>query len=578
MGFISKLGSKLVSKAAPKAALSLSEKAAEETVAAAPPKLSLVKPKTTAKALKEAEPTPAPTAAVEEPEQGVVLSLAEKMAKQEGIAAQTEEALPMPKAESPYNFPNKAFTDEEYAAAEQYLKDNNTAAVFNAMKLNKEEFANTLQTQVAMDKGIKFKDQPPMPYTPKDTPVDETVGADNFGNLLRDVEDNIAPPPRIDVDEAVLSGKLPLYMKTVARDKALAQIRQHREDNYKKIVRLPETSNYDEQVLAVGQGDYRIRFGKELDVTNDKEREQFFKLLDRKQAEYNKIKEKYKDVPDMTLYHGNSPENIKPIKQKGFIRPSTSGFSGHDELLVNAPSMTRDLNLNFTSSRFGGTDKENFVSSTIPYADYVFMRVNMPEQAYQSKNLDTVAQTISGVPGQARALQLPRAEYFETESAMVEADKLRLNANIKTEGVIEEKAKQYAGFRQRKVDAGNALQSMSSNIYKNNDFNLTEKDARSVYSITRNYLGAISEMSKQTSVKTGIGQSYPVELARLAKHRKLFRDVANTLRQSGAEEKANNLERLADIIDQSTNEQPNIAAQALKLTDKFKTGGLVRRK
>jgi len=444
--------------------------------------------------------------------------------------------------------------------------------------LNKEEFANTLQTQVAMDKGIKFKDQPPMPYTPKDTPVDETVGADNFGNLLRDVEDNIAPPPRIDVDEAVLSGKLPLYMKTVARDKALAQIRQHREDNYKKIVRLPETSNYDEQVLAVGQGDYRIRFGKELDVTNDKEREQFFKLLDRKQAEYNKIKEKYKDVPDMTLYHGNSPENIKPIKQKGFIRPSTSGFSGHDELLVNAPSMTRDLNLNFTSSRFGGTDKENFVSSTIPYADYVFMRVNMPEQAYESKNLDTIAQTISGVPGQARALQLPRAEYFETESAMVEADKLRLNANTKTEGVIEGKANQYTEFKQRRIDAGNALQSMSSNIYKNNDFNLTEKDARSVYSITRNYLGAISGMSKQTSVKTGIGQSYPVELARLAKHRKLFRDVANTLRQAGAEEKANNLERLADIIDQSTNQQPNIAAQALKLTDKFKTGGLVRRK
>jgi hypothetical protein len=119
---------------------------------------------------------------------------------------------------------------------------------------------------------------------------------------------------------------------------------------------------------------------------------------------------------------------------------------------------------------------------------------------------------------------------------------------------------------------------MSSNIYKNNDFNLTEKDARSVYSITRNYLGAISGMSKRTSVKTGIGQSYPVELARLSKHRKLFRDVANTLRQAGAEEKANNLERLADIIDQSTNEQPNIAAQALKLTDKFKTGGLVQRK
>lgn len=576
MGFISKLASKTVTKAAPKAALSLSEQAAEETVAAAPPKLSLVKPKTTAKATQAVEPTPAPTAAIEEPEQGIVLSLAEKMAKQEGIAAQTEEALPMPKAESPYNFPNKAFTDEEYAAAEQYLKDNNTAAVFNAMKLNKEEFANTLQTQVAMDKGIKFKDQPPMPYTPKDTPIDEAVGADNFGASLRDVEDNIAPAPRIDVDEKVLSGKLPSFMKTAARDRVLAQIRQHREDSYKKIVRIPETSNYDEQVLAVGQGDYRMRFGKELDIDNAKEREQFFKLLDRKQAEYDKLKQKYKDTPDMTIYHGNTPENIKPIKEKGFIRPSTSGFSGHDELLVNAPSLTRDLNLNFRSSRFGGTNEENFVSSTIPYADYVFMRVNMPEQAYRSQNLDTVAQTISGVPGQARALQLPRADYFETESAMVEADKLALKTDAKTG--VKEAVQKFKEYNKKRIDAGNSLNSLTSDIYKNNTLNVTNKDAQAVYYFTKKYLNALAESGKITSVRSGVGQQYQTYISGLSKHRKMFRDVAGFLRQSGSEEKANNLERLADIIEQATNEQPKVTEQALKLTDKFKTGGLVRRK
>lgn len=586
MGFINKLvgkaAGKSVGKAASKSVLTLSEQTAEEAVPTAAAKVPLVKPKKASKAMKEVEPIPTPvatdeavTAAVDDP----TMTMAEKLVKEQSLTSQADEILPTPTSaasESPYNFPNKVFTDEEYAAAEQYLKDNNTASIFNAMKMNKEEFANTLQTQVAFDKGIKFKDQPPMPYAPKEYVPDETVGADNFGNLLQDVEDNIAPPSRIDVDEKVLSGKLPSYMKTAARDKVLAQIRQYREDNYKKLVRIPETSNYDEQVLAVGQGDYRMRFGKELDVTDEKERERFFRLLDRKQVEYDKLKEKYKNVPDMTLYHGNTPENIKPIKEKGFIRPSTSGFSGHDELLVNAPSMTRDLNLNFRSSRFGGTKEENFVSSTIPYADYVFMRVNMPEQAYRSQNLDSIAQTISGVPGKARALQLPRADYFETESAMVEADKLTLKTDAKTG--VEQAVQKFKEYNQKRIDAGNSLNSLTSDIYKGNTVDIANKDAQAVYYFTKKYLNALAEAGKITSVKSGVGQHYQTYISSLSKHRKMFRDVAGFLRQNGSEEKANNLERLVDIIEQSTNEQPKVTEQALKLTSKFKTGGLVRRK
>jgi len=155
MALIGKLAGKALSKtaakAAPKVALSLSEELAQQAVEAAPAKVPLVARKKASKALKAEEPTQtpveAPAASEAVPEEEVMLSLSEQMAKRESLAAQTEEALPSPAApESAYNFPNKAFSDEDYAAAEAYLKDNNTANVFNAKKLDDEAFANELQS------------------------------------------------------------------------------------------------------------------------------------------------------------------------------------------------------------------------------------------------------------------------------------------------------------------------------------------------------------------------------------------------------------------------------------------------
>ena len=547
-----------------------------EEVVSEPAKKTLVAPKTPPKATKAAEPTPTP---VEESTPSTFGSALEQedlaLVEEIRLGKQTEEALPPPSAaaESPYDFPNKAFTDEEYAAAEQYLKDNSTPSVFNAKKLNKEEFANELQMTAAWQKGLKMSEQPPMPYAPKDVVPDEAVGADNFGASLRDIEDTIEPPKKIQVDSAVLSGKLPAYVRTEARDKALAQIRQHREDTYRELIGMREADTYDEQVLAVGQGDYRMKFGKEVDLGNAKERSQFFKLLDQKQKEYEAIKKKYKDTPDITLYHGNARENIEGIRTGGgFAKPATSGFGGHDELLVNAPSMTRDLNLNFTSSRFGGQDAGNFLSYKMPYADYVFTRVNMPKAAYEKQNLDVIAQAISGVPGQPRALQLPRGEYFETESAMPEADKMRLN--MRPEADVGGKIDEYRTINDRRRKAGAELAGLVSDAQKG----MTPKMANDVYATAREYLYALSNMGKLTSTRTGIGQYYSTYFAGLGKYKKFFRDTANTLRQANSEQKADNLERLVDIIEQMQNEVPKAPEKALKLTDRFNKGGLVRRK
>lgn len=546
-----------------------------EEVVEEPVKKALVASKTPSKATKVAEPIPTPAQAIEAPEGELALSNAELFAKQQNIAKQTEEALPAPTStpESPYNFPNKAFTDDEYAAAEQYLKDNSSAAVFNAKKMNKEEFANELQTIVSMQKGLKMKDSPPMPYAPKDYVPDEAVGADTFGASLRDVQDVIEPPKKIDVDPAVLSGKLPTYIRTEARDKTLAQIRQHREDTYRKLVGMRETDMYDEQVLAVGQGDYRMQFGKEVDLASAKERKQFFKLLNQKQKEYDSIKEKYKNTPDITLYHGNTRDNVEAVRRGGgFARPSTSGFEGHSELLVNAPSMTRDLNLNFVSSRFGGQDAGNFLSYKMPYADYVFTRVNMPKASYEKQNLDVVAQSISGVPGQPRALQLPRADYFETESAMVEADKMRMN--MRPESDVGAKIDEFQKINDRRREIGKEMKWLAGESQKG----ITPKIANATYATTKDYLYTLSNMGKLTSVRTGIGQYYSTYFAGLGKYKKLFRDTATALREAKSEQKADNLEQLIDVIEQLQGDVPKAPEKALKLTDKFKDGGLVRRK
>lgn len=574
MGLLSKGASTLASKTtglAIRKAAPLVEEVAEDVVEKTP----LVASKTPPTATKAAEPTPTPAQAVEAPEGELTLSNAEMFAKQQSVAKQTEEALPAPTStpESPYNFPNKVFTDDEYAAAEQYLKDNSSASVFNAKKMNKEEFANELQTIVSMQKGLKMKDSPPMPYAPKDYVPDEAVGADTFGASLRDVQDVIEPPKKIDVDPAVLSGKLPTYIRTEVRDKALAQIRQHREDTYRKLVGMRETDMYDEQVLAVGQGDYRMQFGKEVDLASAKERKQFFKLLNQKQKEYDSIKEKYKDTPDITLYHGNTRDNVEAIRKGGgFAKPSTSGFEGHSELLVNAPSMTRDLNLNFVSSRFGGQDAGNFLSYKMPYADYVFTRVNMPKAAYEKQNLDVIAQAISGVPGQPRALQLPRADYFETESAMVEADKMRMN--MRPEADVGAKIDEFQKINDRRRKVGAEMAWLASESQKG----ITPKIANATYATTKDYLYTLSNMGKLTSVRTGIGQYYSTYFAGLGKYKKLFRDTATALREAKSEQKADNLEQLIDVIEQLQGDVPKAPEKALKLTDKFKDGGLVRRK
>jgi hypothetical protein len=576
MGLINKLTSKVASKAltkaAPKVVLSLSEQMAEEAAPAAPVKKALVAPKKASKAVKAAEPSPPTSTLADEPveaaaDEPVVLSLSERMAKESNVAAQTDEMLAAP--ESKYNFPNKAFSDEDYAAAEAYLKDNSTANVFNAKKLDEEAFANELQSTAAWLKGIPYKEQPPLPYKPKDYVPSEEVGADFKAKPMVDVED--VPEPQ--VASEFLSGDLKSFIKTKQRNAVLEDIRKYREYNYSRIKRMPDTENFDDVVIGVAQGDFRGKYGREADLSTRKDKRLLMKTLQAKQEELDSLRRKHANVPAKVLYHGNVKSNIEAIKESGFARPSTF-TSQHDELNVGAPSLTSDVNLNFTSTRFGGKNPEKFVSYEMPYADYVFSRVNMSTDQYANKDLNTIARSITGVPGRARPLNLPRADMYETESAMPEMDKMRRRSDVQTQMEIAEKIPQYEKYRERQKQAGENINKIVSDT---KGTTMTQKQALDTYRNAKEYLYAISNIGKLTTAKTGMGHSYGSAIAQLEFKAPVFKRAADVLRQNNATEKADNLQQLYNLVNVSDTDT-KAAGKVVALTDKFNKGGLVSRK
>jgi hypothetical protein len=579
MGLINKLTSKVASKAltktAPKVVLSLSEQMAEEAATAAPAKTPLVARKTASKAVKAAEPSPPTSTLADEPveaiaDEPVTPSLSEQMARESNVAAQTDEMLAAP--EPKYNFPNKAFSDEDYAAAEAYLKDNSTANVFNAKKLDDEAFANELQSTAAWLKGIPYKEQPPLPYKPKEFTPSEEVGADFKTKPMVDVED--VPEPQVATE--VLSGDLNKVSTTNVRkrDRTLEDIRKYREYNYSRIKRMSDTESFDDAVIGVAQGEFRAKYGREVDVAVRKDQRLLTRLLKSKQEELDGLRRKYKNVPDKVLYHGNSPEAIDVVKNEGFARPSTFMGGGHDELKVGAPSLTSDLSLNLKSTRFGGKDAENYVSYKLPYAEYMFSRVNMTPKEYEARDMNIIAKTITGAPRQTRPLSLPRMEMYETESAMTEMDKLRRRPDVQTRADVEEKIPQYEQYRDRQKKAGETL----TDLMRSTETEMDQKQALQTYAATREYLNAISNMGKLTSVKTGMGQSYNAALNMLYDRTPLIKKAAETLRQNKATGKADNMDVLYKALQDVDNNDTKAAGRVIDIASKFNRGGLVSRK
>lgn len=585
MGLLSKGASTLASKTtglAIRKAAPLVEEAAEDVVEKTP----LVAPKRALKAAKAAEPTPTPAQAVEAPEGELTLSNAEMFAKQQGVAKQTEEALPTPTGESwsPYSFPNKVFTDDQYFAAEMALENSFAMeSLYTKLKSNKEKFANELQKQAQKMFGKKGESVPaPYDIQSKAKTVDEAIAeveATKAQKPAADItgEEDVLPTSTIDRKKSIFSGKLGTSTGPDS-NKVLEEIRQLREENYKLLTNMPQAQKFDEPVLDVALGEFRHKYGYEFDPVIRRDNKRIISLMEEKQQEYNRLKKKYADTPDISVYHGGSDLKIASIEAEGFRRPSLSKRTAQQELRTGSTSLTRDIALNFNPATGFGGKAENVLEKKIPYAEYAFTRVNMTPDEYRAKDLDATARTITGSPTGARALQLPRTSgFFETESAYIESDKLKMEKNI--EGMSQKKSV-VDDFISKKRDLQDKINDESAKLVGDYQRPMTDKDAMKGYALVREYIQNAGKLGKVSNVKSGIGESYENAMSSLFYRQDYLIKLEEALRKFGLREKAANVERLIEISVRGLNmgSDTKIGSDVLKLADKFNKGGLVRRK
>lgn len=583
MGLLSKGASTLASKTtglAIRKAAPLVEEVAEDVVEKTP----LVAPKRALKAAKAAEPTPTPTQAVEAPEGELTLSNAEMFAKQQSVAKQTEEALPAPTGESwsPYSFPNKVFTDDQYFAAEMALENSFAMeSLYTKLKGNKEKFANELQKQAQKMFGKKGESVPaPYDIQSKAKTVDEAIAeveATKAQKPAADItgEEDVLPTSTIDRKKSIFSGKLGTSTGPDS-NKVLEEIRQLREENYKMLTNMPQAQKFDEPVLDVALGEFRHKYGYEFDPVIRRDNKRIISLMEEKQQEYNRLKKKYSDTPDISIYHGGSDLKIASIEAEGFRRPSLSKRTAQQELRTGSTSLTRDIALNFNPATGFGGKAENVLEKKIPYAEYAFTRVNMTPAEYRARDLDATARTITGSPTGTRALQLPRTSgFFETESAYIESDKLKMARNpeelSKKKDIIDE-------FTERKRKLQDELTDLAAkNVYTKT---LSKKEVMAGYKLIKEYIDNAGKLAKVSNVRSGIGESYENAMASLFYRQDYLKLLRDSLTQYDLPEKAGNISQLINISERGLNlgSDTKIGSDMLKLADKFKDGGLVRRK
>ena len=512
-----------------------------------------------------AKPTPTLPEAAAKPPEAPALS-------------QTEQALPTPPAqtiEAPT--PSKAFADEDYIMGEEAMLETYTPVQLENMKVfSPEEYANTLHSFTGQAKGLKYSEMPPPPFAKKaDESLVDNIEYDIDGNevsvngiavkpskgadsMLDDElasfeADVVTEPlgkktdgfdsgnlnfkiPELDMDEATMSQQKN-YVKQ--RNDLLDSIRQYRTKEFSNIRKDESFDMFDDEVLGVLQGEFRAKFNREFNVASDKD--VGMKMASSYQNKLDSLREQYKDVPDKKLWHGNTAAKIAPVKAKGFTSPQQSP-KYHEELMVGAPSFTSDLNLNAKADSFGGTTPENILYTKMPYADYVFTRINMQPGAYDTKDLNTIARSINGSSTVVRPISLPRAGYFEKEDMMVEADKLRLSSGGK-----DMKSLIAPSNRDASPEMYNETAKRFNATLKNAVKTKSVTDAYTAYGGVRDLMSVINNMASNVSVKGGRGHQAATKLNsffdkadKLSKIDELNK-VANILDTAGAKQKAQTL-------------------------------------
>jgi hypothetical protein len=263
----------------------------------------------------------------------------------------------------------------------------------------------------------------------------------------------------------------------------------------------------------------------------------------------------------MQLFHGQSM-GMERVADKGFTDPQVYKGIGHQELSIGGISFTKDIGLGATAGSFGGRIAKNYVYTEMPYADYIFTRINMPSDKYALKDMNTIARTITGSPTVVRPMSLPRGAFNETEDVFVEAEKLKTKGKdgdlaLKSATDVLDKPLREGGkgklettaARLDKLKQDRELLRDYTEVVS--DFAVPLKERRKmaymsynlIKSITTDMLGA----AESVSTGKGLGQTYQTNLSRFADQvssSEKINDVIGILNNMGAVQKANALEKV----------------------------------
>lgn len=505
------------------------------------------------------------------------------------VAKQTEEALPMPSPVEAMPAPIEAkglakYAPEEVQTAEAKAAEFEGASTMDWLKQNHpEKYENTVFTYMG-----KADEAEPRPGAGSVYDFIDEEGNYDFTKTVAQKEAE-APPaakglmqpvaeePVVIVSDKAVKGSLKTVRNLADRNDMIEQIREIRTERFPKL----KVEGVEDSVIGVTQGDFRMLNGREADPTKAKDRSLFKDLAKKKQKELDRLRTKYKDTPPIEIFHGN-PKRAEDLSKEGFAKPQRTSFA-HSELNIAGPSFTKDLNLQFNTGSFGGQDPSAIVSTKMPYADYLFSRVNMPSQAYDAKDLDVIARAVSGDPASTRPLSLPRSGALnETEDTFIEADKLLIN---KADKSVSGKLKDYAPIAEKRAAALEKYKDMAAIAYDTKRFNsLPEKDqaiaANNTYKAVRELFNSYAEAAKITSTKTGMGQQYTALVAGSPMYPVALKNVAGVLEKQGSTERAKLLRKIADNLDEIRKADDRVpATRAIQETAaKLAKGGLAKRR
>ena len=504
------------------------------------------------------------------------------------VARQMEEAMPTPAAAAetapipnPLDDASKqldevipstnTFTPDQYAAGEKLMAENYDAAFLKNWKIaNYDDYMQTAHAYTGQAAGVKWNEMPANPFGKKAddsaASLTDEVFYDDEGNLLSEV---IAPTkslvrPRLSEDKAeqVLSGNLNKQVRTTdstQRNNVIAEIRSKREDSFLRLRKDLNFATVDDEVLGTLLGEYRAKTGVELSPKNPEQIADAKGMATKLQARLEQLREKYKDVPPMRLYHGSTTENIDRLKKSGFFDPSQY-TTPHAEMYVGAPSFTKDLNLGFNAATFGGRNPQNYLYTEIPYADYMFSRINMSTGNYDKKDMNTIIRAITGAPDVVRPISLPRAGFNETEDMMLEANKLRVKGKNPTlKGVSTDSEFSNEQFNQaltgiktkaEVVEDRDVTKEYIKKTVESKNPKEAAKLAYMSYTSLRDLMNSYMSMSKG-AIRAGTGQQYQSTIDQMVDYGGIVRElpkVADILDSIGAKQKAQNLRQLREVL------------------------------